>query len=489
MSLTNYYSGYTRESVDISKLKKVVRGKDMDSLLYDLLTTVSPHGKEKPVADIIIKAISKYAKCHVDDKGNLIASVGDSKVMFSCHMDTVQSASLGATTDLRLTDDNFVYASKDKEVYKYKRVGDAKTEMDEFDIKRYAKKKGFDFDNYTMFWQGKHKVLFASDDDFDNWQDTKIKFKVDTKVEPTAAVLGADDKLGCYIMCKLIQAGVKGLYVFHVGEECGGIGSKYISETTPEIVEGYKYCIAFDRMDYGDIITNQSGGRCCSNEFAQALADELNIYLPPKQQMSPSASGVFTDSANYTEIIPECTNVSVGYKHQHSSREKFDLEWLQSMLLPALLKVKWHELPVKRDPKDVSSNSYYGRGYGRYNNYNRRNTRALYDYNDYDFSGARESKIVTNQERQNQSCLDKIKDSLNKLESFDQEDGFAESETHKQKVQRVLYSWIKDTATLEQMAEQVVDAYDEGIKKGKQTTASEEDDDYWYNRSQYGFDL
>ena len=113
----------------------------------------------------------------------------------------------------------------------------------------------------------------------------------------------------------------------------------------------------------------------------------------------------------------------------------------------------------------------------------------MYDYNDYDFSGARESKIVTNQERQNQSCLDKIKDSLNKLESFDPEDGFAESETHKQRVQRVLCSWIKDTVTLEEMAEQVVDSYDEGIKKGKQATPSEEDDDYWYNRSQYGFDL
>ena len=134
MSLNNYYSSYTRESVDVSELKKVVRDKDMDSLLYDLLTIVSPHGKEKPVTDTIINAIGKYAKCHVDVKGNLIANVGDSKVMFSCHMDTVQSASLGSTIDLRLTDDNFVYASKDKEVYKYKRVGDTKTEMDEYDI-------------------------------------------------------------------------------------------------------------------------------------------------------------------------------------------------------------------------------------------------------------------------------------------------------------------------------------------------------------------
>ena len=110
----------------------------------------------------------------------------------------------------------------------------------------------------------------------------------------------------------------------------------------------------------------------------------------------------------------------------------------------------------------------------------------MYDYNDYDFSGARESKIVTNQERQNQSCLDKIRDSLEKLESFDPEEGFAESETQKQRVQRVMCSWIKDGLTFEEIAEQVVNSYDEGEKKGKQAT---EDEDYWYNRSQYGFDF
>ena len=64
MSLNNYYSGYTRESVDVSKLKKVVRDKDMDSLLYDLLTIVSPHGKET----MIPMQVFTCAKCgHINE--------------------------------------------------------------------------------------------------------------------------------------------------------------------------------------------------------------------------------------------------------------------------------------------------------------------------------------------------------------------------------------------------------------------------------------
>ena len=63
MTSNNKYGsllGYMKkEPTDMNELKKVVRGKDMDSLLYDLLTTVSPHGKEASIVNIILGAISK----------------------------------------------------------------------------------------------------------------------------------------------------------------------------------------------------------------------------------------------------------------------------------------------------------------------------------------------------------------------------------------------------------------------------------------------
>lgn len=62
----------------------------MDSLLFDLLTTVSPYGKESLISDIILKAINKGKKhkkkviSRLDVKGNLIVQVGDYKNLRLC---------------------------------------------------------------------------------------------------------------------------------------------------------------------------------------------------------------------------------------------------------------------------------------------------------------------------------------------------------------------------------------------------------------------
>ncbi len=176
------------------------------------------------------------------------------------------------------------------------------------------------------------------------------------------SVLGADDKLGCYIMLRMIEAGIQGTYIFHVGEEVGTIGSTYILEKTSHVLKDIDRAIAFDRMNYGDVIGSQ-GGTCASGEFCKALADELNQYMPSLQHFTPSVRGVFTDTATYMDDVPECTNLSVGYFNQHTENEHFDLLWLECMLLPALLKVDWQSLPTKRDPKAVKTSYYRGNSY------------------------------------------------------------------------------------------------------------------------------
>jgi len=145
----------------------------------------------------------------------------------------------------------------------------------------------------------------------------------------------------------MIEAGVPAYYVFFRGEERGGIGSKWLAEEMPALFASIDRAVAFDRADYYDVITHQSGGRCCSDEFAQALCDALGTG---EDWFLPCDGGVYTDTAEFTDLVPECTNVSVGYKHQHGDREEQDIEFLQRLAALAVA-VDWDALPTKRDPK------------------------------------------------------------------------------------------------------------------------------------------
>ena len=110
---------------------------------------------------------------------------------------------------------------------------------------------------------------------------------------------------------------------------------------TPGVLAGIERAIAFDRRGTGDVITHQCRVRTCSMDFAQALAAQLGLGF------APCAEGVFTDTAHYAGLIPECTNLSIGYEHAHTGMEYQDYGFLE-YLLPALLRVEWAALPVAR---------------------------------------------------------------------------------------------------------------------------------------------
>lgn len=159
--------------------------------------------------------------------------------------------------------------------------------------------------------------------------------------------LGADDAAGAWLMLEMIDANVPGTYVFHRAEEVGGIGSRFLAAHYDEFLKGYDRAIAFDRRGSTSVITHQGMGRCCSDVFAEALSDALNkneacMYMP-------DATGIFTDTANYTEIIPECTNISCGYSNEHTAKERLHLPTLLA-LREACLQVDWESLPTERDP-------------------------------------------------------------------------------------------------------------------------------------------
>ena len=175
--------------------------------------------------------------------------------------------------------------------------------------------------------------------------------------------LGADDTAGVWLMHEMIRAGVPGLYVFHRGEEIGCIGSRWLVKNTPELVKDIRFAIALDRRDKEDIITFQSGSRCCSDEFAQSLAAQLDMGY------SPCPNGLFTDTAHYTDLIPECTNISVGYTGAHGSSEQLDAMFLLQ-LLDKLVKVDVTKLVEKRvkGTKESRYKVWQGGSYGESHN-------------------------------------------------------------------------------------------------------------------------
>jgi len=117
----------------------------------------------------------------------------------------------------------------------------------------------------------------------------------------------------------MVEARVPGLYVFHAGEEHGGLGSKWLAENRADLLTDIKFAVAFDRKGTSDVITHQMGKRTCSDQFARQLAGQLGgTYVP-------DGTGVFTDTLHYADLIQECTNISVGYDGAHSATESLDL--------------------------------------------------------------------------------------------------------------------------------------------------------------------
>lgn len=181
----------------------------------------------------------------------------------------------------------------------------------------------------------------------DLYQKIQINTKTGIVSMPFGATqcLGADDGAGLYILYELIRHGRPGLYVMHVGEERGGIGSHWLADHYPETFEGITHCFAYDRKGTRSVITHQAGGRCCSDNLADIFSQATGLPF------EKDPTGSFTDSACYTHLIPECTNISVGYYDQHTPRERQDTNFLDK-LTRALVKADLNGLPVYRQPKD-----------------------------------------------------------------------------------------------------------------------------------------
>jgi hypothetical protein len=79
-------------------------------------------------------------------------------------------------------------------------------------------------------------------------------------------------------------------------------------------------------------------------------------------------TGIYTDTAEFTDLIPECTNISIGYSNEHTVNESLNLAYF-NLLAAAAARIGWDDLPVVRDPHDPDPDdwrSYKASHHGSY---------------------------------------------------------------------------------------------------------------------------
>ena len=164
--------------------------------------------------------------------------------------------------------------------------------------------------------------------------------------EAVSTCLGADDGSGILVLLALIKARVPAYYIFTQGEERGGIGAKYLATHHTDLLGAFDRAVAFDRKGTSSVISHQGWGRCCSDTFAMSLSDAL---CTDTMMYAPDDTGVYTDTAEFVGIIPECTNISVGYKSEHTKHESQDIDHLKTLCARVVM-IDWDSLPTERDP-------------------------------------------------------------------------------------------------------------------------------------------
>jgi hypothetical protein len=185
-------------------------------------------------------------------------------------------------------------------------------------------------------------------------------------------------------MMGMIEQGIEGVYVVHAAEEVGCIGSAALVKSNPYWLTHIDAVISFDRYGDNSVITHQMGLRTASDDFAKSFADALDM-----PQLAADTHGSYTDSNEYANVVPECTNISVGYYGQHGVNETQDLEYAD-LLMYALTQADWTKLVISRDPslyETYYEDDWWGQNWSRL--YGKTDGKYMEPTDDYD----RESMI------------------------------------------------------------------------------------------------
>jgi len=222
-----------------------------------------------------------------------------------------------------------------------------------------------EFGNYYKVVGDKPSTMFNSH--LDNYGKEQVNTNPFVKniegndyVFSTNTILGADDKAGVTLMLYMIERDVVGLYYFFIGEEVGVIGSSALSNSfdSNRHLDHITKCVSFDRRGIDSIVTHQSKERCCSDVFANRLKD---AFLENGLKFNLDDSGVYSDSASFIGKIKECTNISVGYYNEHTTDEKQNISFLES-LASACVSIDWEGIPIG----NISENLKYMKSFNSF---------------------------------------------------------------------------------------------------------------------------
>ena len=198
-----------------------------------------------------------------------------------------------------------------------------------------------------------HRTLFVAHvDTVHKTTGKNVYTQTMTTITAKGDVLGADDGAGVALLMHMMAHGIPAYYLFTQGEERGGIGAKFAAKNYGKVLVEMDRAIAFDRRGTDSVISYQGFSRCCSDTFGDALARELNDNGGLNGTdffYSVDPTGVYTDTAEFTDLISECTNISVGYDHEHTTKECLDMTHYHA-LAKAVLAINWDALPTERDP-------------------------------------------------------------------------------------------------------------------------------------------
>jgi hypothetical protein len=93
-------------------------------------------------------------------------------------------------------------------------------------------------------------------------------------------------------------------------------------------------------------------------------------------------TGIYTDTAEFFHLVPNCTNISVGYQNEHTKKETLNKMYIEA-LRDSLIAADWTQLdftPPKPDPVVPALTKYADTDYRLFE----ANQRSLFEKPDLD---------------------------------------------------------------------------------------------------------
>lgn len=177
--------------------------------------------------------------------------------------------------------------------------------------------------------------------------------------------IGADDKVGIFIILELLKRYENISFVFTVQEETGSVGARMFVNNNSELLNELLYCIVIDRRGDSDIISTQND--YCVQELENDILSIITGFKP--------ALGSISDADVFNDYL-SCINISCGYYKPHTQDEF--IIWSNVVKTYHAVKtiitklINKYEIPVKTKYSWSSSSAALSK-YGKY-------PRDYYDY-------------------------------------------------------------------------------------------------------------